>query len=146
MFDIERLSKEKAHLIDREIDAVFDGNLPNLHDAIRYHMGAGGKRLRPLLAILTYEALGRADNKILPFAAACEIFHNWCLVHDDIEDGDLVRRDQPALWVKYGLAHGVNVGDYMEHKVFELILRSKEYGVDDATILKLMNAMNVAAL
>lgn len=141
MIDIEKLTKEKYHLIDGEMDAVFSGNIPNLHDAIKYHMETGGKRLRSILAIATYEALGGRDKKILPFAAACELLHNWFLVHDDIEDGDLVRRDKPAVWVKYGLAHGINVGDYMAQKVFELIMRSKLRGVDDATIVKLLDAM-----
>ena len=130
MIDIEKLSAEKAGLIDRELGRVLSGKIPNLHDAISYHMGTGGKRLRPLLAILTYEALGgdktkgsaEGVNRVLPFAAACELLHNWFLVHDDIEDGDTTRRDRPAAWVKYGLAHGINVGDYMAQKVFELII------------------------
>jgi|SRR3989338_3059151 len=141
MIDIEQLTREKGHLIDREIEAVFAGNVPNLHDAVRYHMGTGGKRLRPLLAILTYESLGGKGDKILPFAAACEVLHNWFLVHDDIEDGDRVRRDKPAVWVKYGLAHGINVGDYMAQKVYELILNSGKYGVDDEKIMELLDAM-----
>lgn len=150
MIGIETLSKENAHLIDREIEAVFaKDEIPNLNDAVWYHLGTGGKRLRPLLAIVTYEALGgdiakndaEGVKKILPFAAACEVLHNWFLIHDDIEDGDRVRRDQPAVWVKYGLAHGINIGDYMAQKVFELILRSRNYGVDDTTILKLVDAM-----
>src|SRR3989338_5660434 len=141
MMDIEKLSKEKGKLIDAEISAVFKGKTPNLDDAVRYHMGTGGKRLRPLLAILTYEALGKKDGKILPFAAACELLHNWFLVHDDIEDGDLVRRDKPTVWVKYGMAHGINVGDYMAQKVFELILRSAKHGIDERTILELVDWM-----
>ncbi len=141
MIDIDRLSKEKAKLIDAEIDAVFRGKTPNLDDAVHYHMGAGGKRLRPLLAILTYEALRKKDQKILPFAAACELLHSWLILHDDIEDGDRVRRDQPAVWVKFGMAHGINVGDYMAQKVYELILRSKKFGVDERTILELIDWM-----
>ncbi len=146
MIDIEKLTREKYHLIDDEMKAVFNGGIPNLHDAIEYHMETGGKRLRSILAIATYEALGGKGDRILPFAAACELLHNWFLVHDDIMDGDLVRRDKPTVWVKYGLAHGINVGDYMAQKVFELILRSKNYGVDDATILKLVDAMVTTSL
>ncbi|MFA4819421.1 MAG: polyprenyl synthetase family protein [Candidatus Aenigmatarchaeota archaeon] len=146
MIDLERLSKEKSSLIDKELASVFGGNMPNLHDAIKYHLGTGGKRLRPLLSIATYEALGGMDNKILPFAAACELFHNWCLLHDDIMDGDRVRRDRPAVWVKYGLAHGINVGDYMSQKVFELIINSRNCGVDDKTVLKLVDAMVTASV
>lgn len=149
MINIEKLAAQKGGLIDREIDAVFRGNIPNLQAAVRYHMGTGGKKLRPLLAIMTYEALKKksdSTDKIMSFAASCELLHNWFLVHDDIEDGDSVRRDKPAVWVKYGLAHGINVGDYMAQKVFELILRSKKYGVDDKTVLKLVKAMSIAAV
>jgi len=139
---IERMQNEKAHLIDKEIESVFPKKgLKNLDDAVWYHLGTGGKRLRPILSIMTCEALGGETKKILPFAASCEILHNWLLVHDDIEDGDKIRRNQDAVWVKYGTAHGINVGDYMCQKVYELILKSKKYGVADSIIFKLLDAM-----
>ena len=123
--EVERILKEKGDLIEREIEkAVPKEGIRNLNDAIWYHIGTGGKRIRPVLAILTCESLGGDNRRVLPFAASCEILHNWLLVHDDIEDGDRVRRDQPAVWVKYGVAHGVNVGDYMSEKVYELIMSS----------------------
>jgi len=128
---------DKTALIDKEIESVLKGSTPNLHDAMHYHMSTGGKRVRPLLAILTCEALGGLVEKVVPFAAACELLHNWFLIHDDIEDGDKIRRNQPTVWVKYGMSHAINTGDYMAHKVFELILRCKERGVDDTTITKL---------
>jgi geranylgeranyl pyrophosphate synthase len=141
MVNLEDLS-EKLPLIEREIAVVFPKHgLPNLQDAVWYHMDTGGKKLRPLLAIATCEALGGSARQIAPFAAACEVLHNWFLVHDDIEDGDKMRRDRPAVWVKYGLAHGINVGDYMSQKVFELILNSKKYGVDNEKIFRLTEAM-----
>ncbi len=139
MIDISKLTAQKAHMIDREIEKVFPKNgLKNLDDAVWYHLGTGGKRLRPILSIVTYEALGGKDQKILPFAASCEILHNWLLIHDDIEDGDEVRRDKPAVWKKYGLAHGINVGDYMAQKVFELILSSD---VDNEKKFHLIDSM-----
>jgi geranylgeranyl pyrophosphate synthase len=142
MIDIEKLSVEKARLIDREIERVFPKEgVPNLNEAVWYHMGTGGKRLRPLLAIMTCEALGGKTDQIAPFAAACEVLHNWFLVHDDIEDGDKVRRDKPALWVKYGLAHGINAGDYMAQKVFELILLSQRKGVEEGKVFRLLEEM-----
>jgi geranylgeranyl pyrophosphate synthase len=144
---IEKISRKKSHLIDKEIESAFPKKgLNNLNDAVWYHLGTGGKRIRPLLAIMTCEALGGNTKQILPFAAACEILHNWLLVHDDIEDGDKVRRNQPSLWAKYGLAHGVNVGDYMTQKVYELILKSKKYGVDNETIFKLIDVMLTASI
>jgi len=147
MIDIEQLAKEKSPLIEKELEKVLPrSGLDNLHNAIWYHLETGGKRLRPLLAIVTCEALGGDVNKILPFAASCELLHNWILVHDDIEDGDRVRRNKPAVWVEYGLAHGINVGDYMAHKVFELILHSTDHGLDNEKTLRLLNAMINAVL
>lgn len=128
---------DKTALIDKELDSALKGSIPNLHDAMHYHMGTGGKRVRPLLAILTCEALGGMEKQVVPFAAACELLHNWFLVHDDIEDGDRIRRNQPTVWVKYGMPHAINVGDYMAHKVFELLLKCKEHGASDAIISKL---------
>jgi geranylgeranyl pyrophosphate synthase len=143
--DIEKLLDEKAWLIDSELEAVFPRDIKNLHDAVWYHLETGGTRIRPVLAIITCEALGGDIRQVLPFAAACEVFHNWCLVHDDIMDSDIIRRSKPAVWVKYGLPHGINVGDYMSEKVYELILRSKNYGVDNETVFKLLSAMNETA-
>ncbi|MBI5061455.1 MAG: polyprenyl synthetase family protein [Candidatus Aenigmarchaeota archaeon] len=71
----------------------------------------------------------------------CELLHNWLLVHDDIEDGDRVRRDKPSVWVKYGAGHAINIGDFMAQKVFELILLSKDRGIDERTVFRLVDAM-----
>jgi len=147
MIDIENLSAEVSPVIDREIEKVLPkSGVDNLHDAIWYHMDTGGKKLRPLLSILACEALGGSRDKILSFAASCELLHNWLLIHDDIEDSDKVRRDKPAVWVKYGFAHGINIGDYMAHKVFELILHSKEHGVNEEKTVKLLQIMTDTAL
>ncbi len=144
--DIEALLTKKSKLIDAELAAVFPKKgIANLNDAIWYTL-PGGKRIRPILAIMTCEALGGNSKQVLPFAAACEILHNWMLVHDDIEDSDKMRRDKPTVWVKYGVPHGINIGDYMSEKVYELILRSSKYGVNDKVICRLIEAMLNAAI
>lgn len=132
---IERILHRRGRAIEKELEkAIPRKGTPNLNDAVWYHMDSGGKRVRPVLAILTCEALGGDTYKVMPFAAACELLHNWLLVHDDIEDGDRMRRDKPALWVKYGMAHGINVGDFMSLKVVELVLNSS---LDEKTKLAL---------
>ncbi|UCC91530.1 MAG: polyprenyl synthetase family protein [Candidatus Aenigmatarchaeota archaeon] len=134
--EVEKVLKEKGDLIEKEIEKVIPREgIRNLNDAIWYHLDSGGKRIRPVLAILTCESLGGDLRKVIPFAAACEILHNWLLVHDDIEDGDRTRRNKPAVWVKYGLAHGVNVGDFMSEKVYEIIINSD---LDETTKLRLI--------
>jgi len=129
--------------VGREVEKGIETLLPrkgvkNLNDAVWYHLDTGGKRLRPALAILTYKALKGDAEKIIPFACACEILHNWFLIHDDIEDGDVIRRNKETVWKKYGLAHGINVGDYMSEKVYEFILSLKDRGFEDKTVMRLL--------
>ncbi|MCA9554932.1 MAG: hydroxymethylglutaryl-CoA reductase, degradative, partial [Myxococcales bacterium] len=87
-----------------------DGTLP---DMCLYHYQTGGKRLRALLPLLTAEAMGEAADKMVPFGAACEMLHNATLVHDDLQDGDEVRRGMPTVWKRYGMPQAVNLGDAM---------------------------------
>ncbi len=138
---IEKLISDKSSFINKELEKAFCGDIPNLYDAVWYHLGTGGKRIRPALAIMACEALGGDAKKSAPFAAACEVLHQWLLVHDDIEDSDKVRRNKPAMWVKYGTANAINAGDLMAQKVYELILNSKKYGVDEKTINRLVGIM-----
>lgn len=85
------------------------------YDLMRYHVGtdgsSGGKRFRPLLCLLVYEGLTGDYRPALPVAAAIELMHSFTLVHDDIEDGDPLRRSRPAVWKLCGVAQGINVGD-----------------------------------
>jgi len=117
----ERLEKSKK-LIEKEIARYTPKG--NLYDAVRYSLESGGKKLRPFLCIESGRLLNCDTKKALPFAIACEFMHNWLLVHDDIEDGDEIRRNKPTVWKKFGVAHAINAGDIMAHKVFEIILNS----------------------
>jgi geranylgeranyl diphosphate synthase, type I len=80
-------------------------------EMVRAHLRTGGKRLRARLAIAAATALGETPH--IAWAAACELAHNATLVHDDIEDGDTVRRGQPTLWVQHGIAQAINAGDLL---------------------------------
>ncbi len=105
-------------------------------DAIWYHLQTGGKRVRPAICLLTCEELGGDPNDALYFAAAVELLHNALLLHDDIEDGDRIRRDRPTVWVKYGVANAINVGDFMYGLANTLVLKSP---VDDARLVRLVS-------
>src|SRR5512143_3126017 len=89
------------------------------HEMLTYHMGwtgesagpeATGKRIRPLLLLLTTAASGGAWEPALPAAAAVELVHNFSLVHDDIQDNSAKRRGRPTTWVKWGAPMAINVG------------------------------------
>ncbi len=77
------------------------------------HLATGGKRLRARLALAATEALGAPRTAAVGWAAAVELLHNATLVHDDIQDGDRVRRGQPTVWARHGVAQAINAGDLM---------------------------------
>ena len=77
------------------------------------HLATGGKRLRARLALGATEGLGGNRAAAIPWAASCELLHNATLLHDDVQDGDRVRRGRTAVWVRHGLAQAINAGDLM---------------------------------
>jgi len=102
-----------------EVSGV-DSTLANM---CRYHMGTGGKRLRALLPLLVAEALKVNPSYLVPFGAACEMLHNATLVHDDLQDGDQVRRGQETVWSRYGTSQAINLGDAMFYYTLLLVHR-----------------------
>ncbi|RME03033.1 MAG: polyprenyl synthetase family protein [Deltaproteobacteria bacterium] len=100
--------------------------------------GGGGKRLRPALSLLTCVALGGKRAQAMPFALAMELLHSFLLVHDDIEDGDRIRRNRPAVWVRFGMAQGINIGDYLFCKAYEAVLSLRNHGLPDERVLALL--------
>jgi geranylgeranyl pyrophosphate synthase len=78
-----------------------------------YHLQSEGKRLRAILPLLIADALGTDPKQMVPFGAACEMLHNASLIHDDLQDGDSIRREQPAVWRKFGTPQAINLGDAM---------------------------------
>jgi geranylgeranyl diphosphate synthase, type II len=84
-----------------------------LDEAMRYSLLAGGKRIRPVLALATAEALGREPGEVLPLAAALELIHTYSLIHDDLPamDDDELRRGKPTLHVAFGEDVAILAGD-----------------------------------
>ncbi|MDO9538123.1 MAG: polyprenyl synthetase family protein [Thermoplasmata archaeon] len=143
-----RYLDKTSSLIDLELVKLIKSQpqIENLHDAMIYALGLDiderkqrGKRIRPALCLMTCEDLIGDYSKAIPFALSVELLHNYFLIHDDIEDEDKIRRERPAIWVKYGLAHGINIGDYMNTLIFTAISKSKETGLNDNKIMELIN-------
>ena len=80
---------------------------------VQEHLATGGKRIRARLALSAMEALGGRRIDALGWAAAVELLHNATLIHDDIQDGDRMRRGQPTTWVRHGVAQAINAGDLL---------------------------------
>lgn len=84
-----------------------------LGSIVSEHLASGGKRIRARLALAACRALGVDSEDALVWAAACELLHNATLVHDDLQDGDRVRRGNPTTWAQYGAAQAINAGDLL---------------------------------
>jgi geranylgeranyl diphosphate synthase type I len=109
---------------------------------VQDHLSTGGKRIRALLALWATRALGGSPCAGVAWAAACEMLHNASLVHDDLQDGDTLRRGQPTVWSRYGAAQAVNVGDLM----LMLPFLALEHGpIDDGVRWKLSRLLAAGA-
>lgn len=95
-------------------------DLADMNAMLAYHMGwegegagpeASGKRIRPILLLLSTASAGSDWRPALPAAAAVELLHNFSLVHDDIQDNSPLRRGRPTLWTQWGIAQAINIGD-----------------------------------
>jgi geranylgeranyl diphosphate synthase, type II len=95
-----------------------------LEEAMRYSLLAGGKRIRPVLALATAEALGRDPDEVLPLAAAIEMIHTYSLIHDDLPamDDDELRRGQPTCHVAHGEDVAILAGDGLFAEALRLAL------------------------
>ena len=99
-----------------------------LEEAMRYSLLAGGKRIRPVLALATAAALGRDPHDVLPLAAALELIHTYSLIHDDLPamDDDDLRRGRPTCHVKYGEDIAILAGDGLYAEAFRHLLQHQQ--------------------
>jgi geranylgeranyl pyrophosphate synthase len=92
--------------------------------AARYHLESGGKSFRARLLVACATQLGVPDETSIPAAAACELLHNASLVHDDVQDGDALRRGAPSVWKRFGLDVAIYLGDHFITQAFGLLAQS----------------------
>ena len=99
-----------------------------LEEAMRYSLLAGGKRIRPVLALATAEAAGMERAWVLPLAAALELIHTYSLIHDDLPamDDDDLRRGRPTCHVAFGEDVAILAGDGLYAEAFRLLLSEQE--------------------
>ncbi|RLI29429.1 MAG: hypothetical protein DRO46_02565 [Candidatus Hecatellales archaeon] len=102
-----------------------------LYPKVHHALASKGKRLRPILAVLAGEAVGGSREKLLPAALAVELIHTASLIHDDVIDGDLERRGEPALHVQYG-GEAILAGDLLFAKALQMV---SGYGFEMVRVL-----------
>lgn len=139
-------------IADRELSQTLEmranGPTKDLYNMLRYFMGyldekgepiAGksGKRFRPSLSLLVADAYGARDMA-LEAAVAIELFHNFSLIHDDVEDHDEYRRNRPTVWKLWGINHAINSGDVQSLIASEWIVRAAQHADVGAPLAKLL--------
>ncbi|MEJ2183480.1 MAG: polyprenyl synthetase family protein [Nitrospirota bacterium] len=134
--DIETYLEEKAALVNGYLEAYWRGPVPSVPDvlleAMRYSLLAGGKRLRPVLALASYEVCGGRAEDVLGCAAALEAIHTYSLIHDDLPamDNDDLRRGKPTNHKVFGEAVAILAGDGLLSEAFLMMLDAEGIGTD----------------
>jgi geranylgeranyl diphosphate synthase type II len=128
-FDLGKYLLESTKVVNRALDRLLPKaktKPATIHEAMRYSLFAGGKRLRPALCLAAAEACGGTPELATPFACAVECIHTYSLIHDDLPamDDDDFRRGKPTNHKVYGEGIAVLAGDALLTQAFEIIAQS----------------------
>jgi len=140
--DLKQELKKRADFFNQSLEKFLNHGEPEtLYDAVRHLPLAGGKRLRPSLAMISCETVSGNIQDVMPLAIAIELIHNFTLVHDDIMDKSKLRRKIPSVHIKFGEPTAIMAGDLLFIKAFEAmhdiqgdlsIFKNVEFGLIDS--------------
>ncbi len=148
MFDLKKYIAEKKEKVEEFIKAYFTPSIkPSiLHDSVLYSLTAGGKRLRPVLCIASYEACeGKKD--ITPYATAIEFIHTYSLIHDDLPsmDNDDLRRGKPTNHKVFGEGIAILAGDGLLTEAFRILSNPAYADVEPSNLIKVIHELSSSA-
>ena len=149
--DIKAYLAAKKDIVNETLETIVPPATsfpPAIHEAMRYSLFAGGKRIRPILAIAAAEALGGKTEGLLPVAAALELIHTYSLIHDDLPamDNDDLRRGRPTCHKVYGEAIAILAGDGLLTLAFEVLSDPQRLkAVDAATMVSIIREIGTAS-
>ncbi len=149
--DIKKYLKDKRELVDAFLKSYFDTSVMHatLSEAMTYSIFAGGKRLRPVLALASYESCGGVAEHVVPYAAALELIHTYSLIHDDLPamDDDDLRRGKPTNHKVFGEGMAVLAGDALLTEAFSLLSQNSASHprIRGAVLLRLIRDVAMAA-
>ena len=128
LLDLKKYLERRRRQVDEALERWVVGEEefpPQVHKAMRYSLFAGGKRLRPILALSAAEAVGGKAREALPVACALELIHTYSLIHDDLPamDDDDLRRGRPTSHKVFGEAVAILAGDALLTEAFRLMAR-----------------------
>ncbi len=150
MFELQAYLKERAALIERALASTVsphDGLESRLFEAMRYSLLDGGKRLRPILAIASCEAVGGSIEDAMNYACALEMIHTYSLIHDDlpIMDNDDLRHGKPTNHKVYGDAIATLAGDALVTDAFAVVARTSFAKKHPEVVLEVVAELSDAA-
>jgi geranylgeranyl diphosphate synthase, type I len=139
--DIRDVIKSKCASVEPFLREYVSFGDKTIQEMVTHPIEAGGKRIRPCLALLACEAVGGDSNKALPAAASVELLHTFTLVHDDIMDHDLTRRGRPTVHALWGEEMGIIVGDTLYSSAFKALIDVRKNGVPPERVLEAVNVL-----
>lgn len=122
---LKREDQQIQATLQREVAALD----PVVQPLVRYTLEAGGKRIRPILAVLMGRGLGCANNEIYSLGCAVELIHTATLMHDDVMDAAALRRGRPAAHMVFGIPQAIMSGDVLLAASVLLVFRQKNYDI-----------------
>ena len=120
--------RERLQQVEERLHSQAKGYNPAMEAALKHLLSSGGKRIRPVLTLLTGGMLGTDPDRLVAIAAAVEMLHTATLVHDDLIDGSLMRRGIPTLNTKWTSAATVLTGDFLFARAAKLAAETKHSG------------------
>ena len=123
--DMESYLNEQSKLVESALYKELPQEPEYIYGMIREFISRGGKRIRPILTLATADAFGAKKEDALPYATAIELFHNFTLIHDDIEDSSPMRRGKPTLHIQFGIPIAINSGDALYTVVWHTLISKK---------------------
>ncbi len=143
MYTISALQDIFNSEIEKESTRLISSGPKNLYAPIKYTLSMGGKRIRPVMVLLSYNLFDNDVENALPAALAIEIFHNFTLLHDDIMDAAEMRRNQLTVHAKFNNNAAILSGDAMSFISFQYLLKSKSEKLPDVMRLFADTAVEV---
>ena len=148
--DLDLYLKKKKKIIDNFLSNYIASKKKQrecpakLSEAMGYALMAGGKRVRPILAVAAYEAAGGTSKSMVPVAASLELIHTYSLIHDDLPamDNDDFRRNKPTTHKVFGEGTAILAGDALLTDAFNIIAKTK---ADPATLIKVIGELSYGA-
>lgn len=150
---IRTLVREDLESIDQFIISELASNIPLVKQITEYVISCGGKRIRPLVLLLSARALAHQGQKHIDLAAVIELVHTATLLHDDVVDGSTLRRGHKTAHVIWGSDASVLIGDFLYSRAFQIVVGLKQdtllnifakatHCIAEGEILQLVNCNN----